>query len=640
MIPRPKQEKVMSKKRRNKASTLTEIKNLMDECRLKYTPDLFRGITEAKHYVILLDLSYDGVPLFKDSSVNNSNAILSFYVANMTKRRCQFDHDAFIAFLIPPEDSPKKLKSSTEYTIIENNKIWGNRDDSIMHYNPNKIKVECTYEKTGSPAGGNFRDLAGMYIGQLTKKGREGFVIRLGSTLCCIQYAVKSIRADMPASNTMLDSDGKLSSNVYCPFCPATKLYFDPLSHDFVENILLNMLTNRKQLHSARSAMSSFQEGDLLRLLPLAQYILHFPSHQDRIISILRDKLVVDNNCTHETGVIDDFINHHLIPALQILIRFTSFLPKGMNPTLGPNRYYFGEYLNNSQLAPTNPKTTHGRIDIPKNTFLDLDNAVAIDIMHAMHKFVNNALDILFFNSVDAKVANKPSEDKRPIQITSNLNPLLNDARKYFGMPKVDYSYVSISADIREKIRRRWKSIDEKKVDISFIQQAIDGEKSDRIIASEKIRFAFCFLPLLTIDCMHDEKVWCIVNLMGLIGEFYSLSGTVSKSKELQYLVNVVLCLMEQYFEPSFISVYYHYLTHLHYCYRTHGLLKDVDCFHCESQYKELKKVYKGGKNPQVSIMTNVVRMKAANLLNKVGPEEISVSSVELPFNNGIISSL
>lgn len=180
MIPRPKQEKVMSKKRRNKASTLTEIKNLMDECRLKYTPDLFRGITEAKHYVILLDLSYDGVPLFKDSSVNNSNAILSFYVANMTKRRCQFDHDAFIAFLIPPEDSPKKLKSSTEYTIIENNKIWGNRDDSIMHYNPNEIKVECTYEKTGSPAGGNFRDLAGMYIGQLTKKGREGFVIRLG----------------------------------------------------------------------------------------------------------------------------------------------------------------------------------------------------------------------------------------------------------------------------------------------------------------------------------------------------------------------------------------------------------------------------------------------------------------------------
>lgn len=629
MIAMPKETAPLTWRRKPQAKTLPEIMNLVKQYGYNDCPDLFRGVTEVEHYILLLDMSCDGVALFNQSSTGNSNEVFSFYINNMVKRRMLGNYDAFIAFLIPSEQSEEKTKSNNTCVLVENNQMWGGRDDPIRSYHPFDTHVECEYKKTGIPNGANFRELTGSFLKQSTKKGKEGFAIREGSKLKCIQFAFKSARADIPASNTLLDSNGKMHSNYYCPYCTAVRMYYEPLLNDFVENVRLCITANRKTLYSNRSAMASLPKSDNTRLLPLAQYLYHFPNQEEIVIGALKQKLAGINATNNSESIVNHYIDQHVSPAIKTLQTVVSMLPTGMTPTLGPNPSFFAEYPAKEELKATNADKGCGKIDIPNNTFLSLDNAIAFDTMHAMHKFVDDVLNLLFYSSVKpVKVGSSPYKVQSSGK-TPGMNTLLNEGRKLFGYSKINYNYTRVSSDIRERIKKRWKSIDPKVMKLPFVKSVVNGEKPNRIVAADKMRFAFCFLPLLTIDCMHDEKVWCIVNLLGLLGRYYCFSGPISTSKELQYLVDIVLCLMEQYFEPKFTSIYYHYLTHLHLCYRTHGLLKDCDCLHCEAQYKGLGKLFFGGTNPQVSIMEKLIAKKSAEIFACNNNTAMLVSAIQ-----------
>ena len=144
-----------------------------------------------------------------------------------------------------------------------------------------------------------------------------------------------------------------------------------------------------------------------------------------------------------------------------------------------------------------------------------------------------------------------------------------------------------------------------RKVNISFLSTLFSEEtteSNEKPNIEEKMRFMFCALPYITIDCLQDPKVWTIVSFISLIAASYSHTGSFKEMHTLQVCIRIVRSLLENQFSPSISTIYCHFPDHFETCYHVFGPLKSSDCFHAESQYRGLPEEATGGRAPAITI--------------------------------------
>lgn len=138
--------------------------------------------------------------------------------------------------------------------------------------------------------------------------------------------------------------------------------------------------------------------------------------------------------------------------------------------------------------------------------------------------------------------------------------------------------------------------------------------------------FAFCFLPIILIDCMDDPKVWSFVSIIVLLSKMYNHDGSF------------LLYVLEMQMEPSFSSISLHYCIHLLEYFPANGPLKQNDSFHCEGQYCGICKEATGGKKPMETMARRIfIRTEAKLLAFGVKPREKSVGTWTLSSNKQLL---
>ena len=634
----PVKTKPISTRRETNSVTHPLIEEIVED--IGYCPDILKGITSFKRMNFLFTCSSDAVLIYNTSACNNSNDILTLFIVNMVQRKIQTNLDAFITCIVAPDRSENPTLSKILWSIIDHtSNVQDQRSDCLHEYDVDNTEMFYEIQKSGCPSGDNYRQILAQYLKAVKDFGKRGFIIRLGSTLLCIKYAIKSFIADLPASNELRDSNMLHNSSHPCPHCDVSMRYFSPA---IMKNVWFLELCSDSppsipvRLKTINSAMLTLPKDDLLRLLPLAQYLRLFPDKRNLINEYIQQEL--QKNSSFSPDDVISLVNGPFQTSLDTLLLFVQSLPSSTHLTLGPEDQYVKAHASGFQ--PTNPKESCHAINVLENTFLTLEGSVCHDLMHCLHNVVDIILKKLFFVRIAKQVTTpaistsdpgKSSKKKKEKENSSSSskdktkkkteNDYLNNARAYFGMPEIAVNYTAISASSRNAIQRRWATLTEKQkkeISISFLEDTVDGgNDSSRKIAAEKIRFAYCFLPFLTIDCMDDPQIWCLVSHMGLLSSMYNHSGSFEEMEELNVYLHCVGFLLEEQTEPSFTSVYHHNVYHISGDYHTHGPMQENNTLHSERQYRRIRKMAEAGRNPSKTLMNRITTRKSCEVLTE-----------------------
>ena len=322
----------------------------------------------------------------------------------------------------------------------------------------------------------------------------------------------------------------------------------------------------------------------------------------------------------------------------ELLLKLGSLIPKGAIVGIVDNKHY-GVYK--SDIHTFNHEKTVGVVDLKDTTFLSPWNAVSIDMMHIFHNIIPPFMNTLFsMKNCDGKHRNcvEPIDRYSDREKQNILNSVLNEGRELYSLSD-DVDFFSVPTSIREKIRQRYHSLKELPRPFNeWVPSFINGGMFPKRKGEEKMLFAFCFLPIILIDCMDDPKVWSFVSIIVLLSKMYNHDGSFFEAELYQRWISFLLYVLEMQMEPSFSSISLHYCIHLLECFPANGPLKQNDSFHCEGQYCGICKEATGGKKPMETMARRIfIRTEAKLLSFGVKLREKSVGTWTLSSNKQLL---
>lgn len=580
----------------------------------KTNRNLLSGVTGFKKHLFLFTASVDGVRFFKSSKYHNSVYVFSLFNENIMRRCSQEDLDAFFILIVRCDDGSDLLveEDNRDGTTHFNSLEERDKGETLTDRSENKVQsnrmvkqslngLEATtapIKKTSNPVDLNFRMLSAVVLKDIKERGTRGFCIRQGSELVGIQFGIVGFRADMPASNFLVDSAGRLNSNAPCLKCDFYRRVFDPYLMEYLPCIKSSMYAHREKMCSLDSAFLNLDKGSYLRLLPFFMWSTQHPAAVDYCFERYPDYTDKQD-------------------AYEVLSNFISCLPETVKVTLFPEEMHANPYLTGfNSFVPSNDRNTRGWIDIGVNTHLKVENAVSVDMMHLFHNVFKVVKKILFLNPT--------MKDQKDVMMKINTD--LNEARRVVHLQDQDETidYFAISEDAREKARKRASLLLSLPGEYGWIIELVNGNDNPAEITAESKRVFCCsLLPYLMVDSMNDPKVWSLVMTMMIIGQIHNFDGPVDEAMYYQLLIHLTLFVVQMNVSPSVSTPYIHTVLHLFEYYQLFGPLKGVDTFHCESQYCGLAQEATGGSNPVLTTMIRQTIMKSCTIIaNRVRNEE------------------
>lgn len=574
--------------------------------------DLLDRVSRFERRLFLFSASADGVPIFKYSKVNNSVYIFSLSCENMSRRYVPGHYDSYVVTAVPCND-PGKLQRRGRNTLNDLVSCGG------IHYGGSPLETqdvtllsslslfvpEWKDQKEGSvnPVNSDFREILGLLLQEIKEFGKKGFCIRMGNTLFAIQYGIVNFRADLPACNLLMDSSGLMSTNFPCQKCKLSKRFYDPNLMGLVRDIRGTFYGNRNMFSTVISSLSLLPAKDYLRLLPAFLWLRNNEVPEAEVLRLIE-------------RLPDGYYR-----AKELLTSILLVIPPSCIASMGVDTDLFCEYGGTNSFTPHNNQCSTGWIDIRKNTFLSLETAVCIDMMHMFHCIADSFVDILFVNQTK-NATSFDTDNLKQLNVSKKIsleNHILNLSKEYYGYQKSDqyYDYHGVNPTVRDNLKKRFDKMKALPSTYCWVKDLVNGEPvftSRR--AEEKIVFCSAILPLLMIDSMDEPKVWCMVNLLVLLASFYSHDGSFAEAERLQLLIRVVLCILEMQMFPSFLTIYVHLTLHLMLGYIVNGPMKSGDTFHFESGYRGMDDEATGGSNPNKTLLLRLANKLAFRFLS------------------------
>ena len=574
--------------------------------------DLLDRVSKYERRLFLFSASVDGVPIYRYSKVNNSLYFFTLSCENMNRRYVPGFYDSYTVTAVPCNESGNlqrsrrnPLNDSISYNRIPYCGYPYVTDDATLLSPLHFFVPFWKDQKEGSinPASSDFREIVGLLLQEIKEFGKKGFCIRMGNTLFAIQYGIVNFRADLPASNFLMDSSGLSSTNFPCQKCKLSKRFYDPYLMGLVRDLRGTFYGNRNMFETLISSLSPLPEKDYLRLLPAFLW--------------LRNNRVSED----EVSMLIERLPEGYTKAKELLTSILSVIPSSCIASMAVDTDSFSEYGGTNAFKSHNNQCSTGWIDIRKNTFLSLETAVCIDMMHMFHcvsdlfvsvLFVNQTTNATSFETDNLKQLNAPKK-------ISLENHNLNQSKKYYQYQKSDlyYDYHGVNPTVRENMKKRFDKMKALPSSYNWVKDLVNGEPAfTSRRAEEKIVFCSAILPLLMIDSMDDPKVWCMVSLLVLLATFYNHDGSFAEAERLQLLIRIVLSVLEMQMYPSFITLYIHLTIHLLIGYIANGPMKSGDTFHFESGYRGMDDEATGGSNPNKTLLQRLGNKLAFRFLS------------------------
>ena len=641
------QSQQLGRNDRGEADQLHAIKQLCE--RFNCTSDIFKGVTKVKEMVFLFNASVDGVQVHKNSKINNSVSVSSLFSCNITRRRAVANLDAFFSFVIPCDRAEKQntstsnvevkvatLDSSGKTQLID---IPSNWTINEVDENWDSINIIRSNRKKGTPADKETRKLEALLLADIMENGMRGCFVRKDDTLYVWKSAVRAFCCDLVAGNNLLDSSGKLSSDSFCNVCTVTRRVLEPMMMNFVDNTNMSFSSYRRYMKTVDSALSGLPVDDLLRLLPNALFLQQSGVGIELFHNALRGELLSISGDNEWKDDVNTFFEEHYHKAMTVLSEFLSILPDGMAATLPPDDSESFEYIPRSDYQPpiefksTNAPDTEGVVDLGKNTVMPKSQCIATDLVHLIHSLSDTIINFLF----KEKLVDMDQPNKGKGSTNRTINDDINNYRSFYGISNKKVNYFSLPPWVRERMAARYQKLKGiKKINIPFLStlfsvETDSSESEAKPNIEEKMRFVFCVMPYLVIDCMSEPKVWILTSLSCLIGAFYTHTGSFKKSHELQVCIRCVRTLQENQFAPNFETPYFHNVDHFDKCYHVYGDLKSNDTLHGEGQFRGLAEEAKGGHEPAMTIFNrrNVQMMTCQLVVQLTDKIKVKVYSIE-----------
>ena len=631
----------------DEVNQLETIKQLCEMYRCN--SDIFKGVKKIKEMVFLFNASVDGVQVHKNSKINNSVSVSSLFSCNITRRRAATNLDAFFSFVIPCDRAEKQNASTSNLEVkvatvdrsgvtqlidIPSNWTIKEVDD-----NWDSISITRSSRKKGTPADKETRKLEALLLADIMENGLRGCFVRKDDTLYVWKSAVRAFCCDLVAENNLLDSSGKLSSDSFCNVCTVSRRVLEPMMMNFVDNTNMSFSSYRRCMKTVDSALSGLPADDLLRLLPNALFLKQSRVGSEPFLNTLRGELLRLSSDNEWRDDVNTFFEEYYPKAMSVLDEFLSILPDKMASTLPPDDSESFKYIPRRDYEPpvefksTNASDTEGVVDLGKNTIMPKSQYIATDLVHLIHSLSDTIISFLFKEKLVEM--DQPSKVKKTMNQT--INDDINNCRSFYGISDKKVNYFSLPPWVRERMAARYQVLKGiKKINIPFLStlfveetKSSDSEAKPNI--EGKMRFVFCVMPYLVIDCMSEPKVWILTSLTCLIGAFYTHTGSFKKSHELQVCIRCVRTLQENQFAPNFETPYFHNVDHFDKCYHVYGDLKSNDTLHGEGQYRGLAEEAKGGHEPAMIIFNrrSVQMMTYQIIVKMTDKQKVKVYSIE-----------
>ena len=297
-----------------------------------------------------------------------------------------------------------------------------------------------------------------------------------------------------------------------------------------------------------------------------------------------------------------------------------SVLPKVPEVTLPDDTDCFEE-LKPRPLRKT--RSTAYDYNLSRYTFLPVESAVAIDMMHMMHNLFDLFVPFLLGKSIDltgkdtatdaaGDMFSQYNKEKKKVL----LNNILHQGREKWGMVQSKVNCVSVTESIAKAALERFNATKDYPENVTKWIGGLFGGTKVPIRGEEKICFCAAILPYLMIDSMEDIHVFSIVTILSTLVVIYNYDGVIEELQMMDAALRVCLSLLEMVSLPNSFTIYLHKTCHLLLCYIYSGTLKSTDTLHPESMYCEMRDQATGGSLPVQTIQMRRTIVSAARLLS------------------------
>lgn len=268
-------------------------------------------------------------------------------------------------------------------------------------------------------------------------------------------------------------------------------------------------------------------------------------------------------------------------------------------------------------------KSTVNEYNLTRFTFLPVECAVAIDMMHMMHNLFDRFVPFLLGKSIDLteeetvpdaaeRLFTNYSMEKKKVL----LNDMLHQGREKWGMVESKVNCISVTESVAKAARERYDAVDVFPENATKWIGGLFDKAKVPIRGEEKICFCAAILPYLMIDSMEDIHVFSIVTILSTLVVIYNYDGVIEELQIMEAALRVCLSLLEMVSLPNSFTIYLHKACHLLLCYIYTGPLKSMDTLHPESKYCEMRDQATGGSLPVQTIQMRRTIVSAARLLS------------------------
>ena len=311
-----------------------------------------------------------------------------------------------------------------------------------------------------------------------------------------------------------------------------------------------------------------------------------------------------------------------------------SVLPKVPEVTLPDDTDCFKEF-EPRPLRKT--RSTAYDYNLSRYTFLPVESAISIDMMHMMHNLFDHFVPFLLGKSIhltEEETATDAVENmfsyynKEKKKVV--LNDILHQGREKWGMVQSKVNCISVTESVAKAALERHKVTKDYPENVTKWIGGLFGGTKVPIRGEEKICFCAAILPYLMIDSMEDIHVFSIVTILSTLVVIYNYDGVIEELQMMDAALRVCLSLLEMVSLPNSFTIYLHKACHLLLCYIYSGPLKSTDTLHPESMYCEMREQATGGSRPVQTIQMRRTIVSAARLLSYDLESKPTLTSVVL----------
>lgn len=556
------------------------------------------GIKQIVHELGVFKLSYDGVSVYKFSTLSNSITAICLTDANVHHSLSHNGTDIWLGSLTPaisPLSLSNCLQSSSDVTLLskkdkmlyrlfcqaqltsnvrKSSKRYIDRsplprfmsnepelkDIPIDNYNHGKTIGNAT------PSDSLGRCILHLCLERMRKEGSVGVPFIRDNTIHFVNYAVICLLADIPAADNVYDSSGKKNSNTPCRDCPALYSKWNSMTNSFSSHLdwilpSKDPKSSDNDLKLLLTSLASLERDNILRLLPVIYFL---KDHSDEEIVDYLYSLVANDEVTR------DYIREavHIIHVSLESLDFPLWIP----PTTDVFCEYTGE--DSDKMQATNNPLSFGKVDLEDSTIIGKTHFHGKDVMH----FMGNLYDAFMMI-----IHNKQSFDK---SLLSKLNrELMAD-----HIISSDLKVPEIPSWVLEDASQLF-SINENLLSqntISLIKACLSNDSAS-LTTHDKMLLMWTIIPWIFQSGLTIPVIRTFINLSVYCGVFYTYRGDLSGAKDISVAITTQLYFLENLLHVSGLTINYHYSLHWESSYEFLGILKNLDCLYGESFYKRLR---------------------------------------------------